>query len=200
MQGNPSDPRHDDPRASLPELVAVLLVALVVSALITTTALLVADRYDRPALVIADAALPTIAVHVDGAVASPGVYPLPAGARLADLVGRAGGLTADADVADINLAARVGDGERVTVPHLMPATPAATVEATATESPLLVNINTASIAELDRLPGIGPVLGERIVAYREQNGPFASLDEVVNVEGISARLLDELRPYITLDD
>jgi competence protein ComEA len=63
---------------------------------------------------------------------------------------------------------------------------------------LLIDINTAGVDELDQLPGIGPVIGERIVAYRDQNGPFTSLDDLANVEGISTRLLERLRPYITL--
>lgn len=198
MQGSGSERHHDDRRASLPTFVVVLLGSLVVSAVVTTAALVLVDRLDRPPLVLADATMPTIAVQIDGAVSTPGVYPLPAGARLSDLVRGAGGLTADADVADINLAARVGDGERVEIPTLLDGTPAA--PPSGTEAPPVININTATVDELDRLPGIGPVLGERIVDYREQNGPFASLDEVANVEGISTRLLDELRPYITLND
>jgi competence protein ComEA len=200
VPGNPPNRQHDDVHASLHVVVGILLVALVCSALITSVALIAADRYDRPPLLVADAVQPTLVVQIDGAVATPGVYSLPAGARLDDAVSRAGGLTADADVAELNLAARIGDGERITVPNRTVATPIATEQISATEGPLLVNLNSASVAELDQLPGIGPVLGERIVAYRERNGPFSSLDEVVNVEGISTRLLDDLRPYITLDD
>lgn len=193
--------RHDtDVRvASLPALVAVLLGAMVGSALLTTAVLIASDRLDRPSMVVIDASLPTIVVQVDGAVATPGTYRLPGGARLDDLVGQAGGLTEDADLATLNLAARVGDGEVVRIPDRSTAVPVTEVPGTASAA-TRVNINTASAEELVQLPGIGPVLSDRIVAYREQNGSFISLDDLVEVEGISTRLVEELRPLITLDE
>lgn len=185
--------------SSLPTLVAVALVALIASALITTAALVVADRRDRPALVVADAVLPTIVVQIDGAVATPATYRLPGGARLDDLVRQAGGFTRDADVSSVNLAARVGDGEVVRIPAQSTAAPSQAAAGSPTAA-VRININTASAAELESLPGIGPVLSERIVAHREENGPFTSLDQLADVEGISTGLIEQLRPLITLDD
>ncbi len=198
MQENQSRRNGDVAGASLTELVTVLLLALLLSALVTTAVLIAADRYERPALVITDMARPTIVVQVEGAIATPGTYRLPGGSRLDELVDQAGGLADEADPSTLNLAARVGDGEVVHIPARTTAVPATEPPGTATAM-TRVNINTATAEELEQLPGIGPVLSERIVAYREQNGPFASLDQVVQVEGISTRLLEDLRPLVTLD-
>jgi competence protein ComEA len=197
--GNGSRQNAEEHSVSLPALVAVAVVSLIVAALFTTTILIAADRFDRPSLVVADASLPTIVVQIDGAVATPGTYRLPGGARLDDLVGLAGGLTSDADVTSVNLAARVGDGEGVRIPARSTSTPTQPTTGTATAA-ARINVNTASVADLERLPGIGPVLSERIVAYREANGPFNSLDQIAEVDGISTGLLEQLRPMITLDD
>lgn len=197
--GNGSRQNAERHTVSLPSLVAVAVASLIVSALITTTILMMADRFDRPPLIVADASLPTIAVQIDGAVATPGTYRLPGGARLDDLVGRAGGLTIEADVTSVNLAARVGDGEVVRIPARSTSTPTQASMGTATAA-VRININSASVDDLERLPGIGPVLSERIVAYREANGPFTSLDQIAEVDGISTGLLEQLRPLITLDD
>lgn len=199
MLGNGTGQHAEGHTVSLPALVVAVVVSLIVSALVTTTVLIVADRLDRPPLVVADGSLPTIAVQIDGAVATPGTYRLPGGARLDDLVGRAGGLTSEADVTSVNLAARVGDGEAVRIPARSTSMPTHPAAGTATAA-ARININTASMADLERLPGIGPVLSERIVAYREANGPFTSLDQIAEVDGISTGLLEELRPMITLDD
>ena len=199
MLGNGSGQNAEGQTVSLPALVAAVVVSLIASALITTTLLIVADRFDRPPLVVTDASLPTLAVQIDGAVATPGTYRLPGGSRLDDLVGRAGGLTGEADVTSVNLAARVGDGEVVRIPARSTSVPTQPAAGTATAA-ARVNINTASMADLERLPGIGPVLSERIVAYREANGPFTSLDQIAEVDGISTGLLEQLRPMITLDD
>ncbi len=198
MQGTP--PRHgsDNRGASLPATIAVLLVTLILSALITSVALIASDRLDRPSLIVSDMSLPTIVVQVDGAVATPGTFRLPGGARLDDLDSAAGGFTAEADLTALNLAARIGDGEVVRIPARSTAAPTTEPAGTATAI-TRVNLNTATSDELTALPGIGPVLSERIVAWRDQNGPFTSLDQLVEVEGISSRLLDELRPLVTLD-
>jgi competence protein ComEA len=138
--------------------------------------------------------------QIGGAVATPGVYSLPAGARLDDLVTRAGGLRSDADLARLNLAARIGDGEQVEIPSIEQRATPVPESAGQADAPLIVNINTATLEELDQLPGIGPVIGDRIIAYRDANGPFSSLDELENIDGISANMLARLRPYLTLDD
>jgi competence protein ComEA len=176
------------------------------------------DRHSGPAIVIQDPrADATIVVQVGGAVATPGVYDFPYGARLDDALDRAGGPLPEADLATLNLARRLEDGEQIVVPVLQPtATPASpgqptaipptavptppsiddTVEAPSTAT--LINLNTATVEELMELPEIGEVRAEAIVAYREANGPFASVDELVNVDGISERIVEIIRPYVTV--
>lgn len=157
----------------------------------------------------------TIVVDVRGGVATPGIARLPGNARVADAVAAAGGLTADADVSRINLAARLADGQRLTIPTggqpialgSMPATtasgppsgPTPPPQPTGTMSPKLVNLNTATAAELKSLPGIGDVLAGRIVEYREANGPFRTVDQLHEVRGVSAKLVENLRPLVTVD-
>lgn len=156
----------------------------------------------------------TIVVDVRGGVATPGVITLPAAARVADAVAASGGLSAGADVSQLNLAARLADGQRLVIPTGPPPAAAAPAQsptvqgvvnaatqppASTTVSPVrLVNINTASVEELEALPGIGEVLAGRIVAYREANGPFRTVDQLGEVSGISAKLVESLRPLVTV--
>lgn len=145
-----------------------------------------------------------IAVHVAGAVAHPGVYRLPSGSRVADAVAKAGPLP-DADLDALNLAKVLKDGEKIPVPSKLteataPGAPAPAGAAKGTGSTGgKVNINTADVNELDRLPGIGPALAERIVRYREENGPFTSVDDLLNVSGIGEKKLEALRDYATVN-
>ena len=138
-----------------------------------------------------------VVAHAAGAVVTPGVYRLPTGSRVTDLVAAAGGLAADAEPDRINLAAVLVDGQRVYVPRVgeavaEPADPV-TSGAVATEP---VDLNTASIAELDALPGIGPATAQAIVDYREAHGPFRSVDELLDVRGIGDAKLVQLRPLV----
>jgi competence protein ComEA len=143
----------------------------------------------------------TIVVSVAGAVNEPGIVELEAGARVADAIEAAGGLTEGADPGFLNLARVVADGDLVAVPDAaasgaVPAAPGDGSGGTAADG--LVNINVAGAAELDALKGIGPVLAERIIEYREANGSFQSLDELSEVSGIGAALLEQLRDQVTL--
>jgi competence protein ComEA len=146
----------------------------------------------------------TIVVSVEGAVATPGVYRLKGDARVQEALDAAGGPTSDADIARINPAARLHDEQRLIVPASAghgdaggSAAPTAVSDG-AGPATALVNINTASAEMLDALPGIGPVLAERIVAYREANGPFRSVDELAEVDGISLAMVDEIRSLLTV--
>lgn len=134
-----------------------------------------------------------IAVSIDGAVASPGVFALPANARLNDAIVAAGGLASNADLAGLNLAARVGDGEQIVIPSTSRVSVTASPGASG-----LIDINTATAAELDQLPGIGEVLATRIVAYRQLHGRFTSIDQLIEVDGISRNTVDELRDLVTV--
>lgn len=135
-----------------------------------------------------------VVVHVAGAVARPGVYRLPDGARVADAVARAGGPIDGADENAVNLAQRVVDGQRVLVPLVGQALQAAGAGGTAPAGPL--DLNTASVDQLDGLPGIGPATAAAIVAHREQHGPFATVDELGDVRGIGQAKLDALRALV----
>jgi competence protein ComEA len=142
---------------------------------------------------------PTVVVSVVGLVARPGLVTLPTGARVADAVEAAGGLLPDADPASVNLAAVVADGEQVAVGTPGsggPAgAPAGTVGAGAAPGGL-VDLNTAGVAALDALPGIGPVLAQRIVDHRSREGPFRSVDQLDDVPGIGPAIAAELAQLV----
>lgn len=148
----------------------------------------------------------SIFVHVAGAVAKPGVYELPAGARVIDGITAAGGATSAADVSAINLARPLTDGERVYVPRrgeVPPGEAAGGPDATGGASSGAVasgkvNINTASVAELETLPGIGEVIAQRIVDYRTQHGPFRSVRDLLKVEGIGQKKFESLQDHVTV--
>ncbi len=134
----------------------------------------------------------SVYVHVAGAVGAPGLYSLPARARVADAIAAAGGFTPDADRGAVNLARLVQDGEQVAVPVMgapPPAGPAPGADA-------LVDLNSADAAALEMLPGIGPALAARILAWREENGRFAAVDDLLDVPGIGEKLLAGLREAV----
>jgi len=136
-----------------------------------------------------------LVVHVTGAVRRPGVYALPEGARVQRAVARAGGPTRVADLGALNLAAQVQDGQQVVVP--VRARPGAAAPAGATGTPgAPVSLSRASAEELDGLDGIGPTLAARIVAWRQANGGFASVDQLLEVEGIGPTRLESLRTQV----
>jgi competence protein ComEA len=159
-------------------------------------------------------------VYVAGEVAHPGVYPVGANARVKDALVLAGGTRPHADLVAVNLAAHVRDGDEIVVPvsGARLAAPARTGgaarhgggrahgprrtrphrHARADEPPPAgqVDVNAADAGELATIPGIGPGLAERIVAFRSSNGPFASVDELLEVSGITDRRLDALLPYV----
>ncbi len=143
---------------------------------------------------------PSLVVHVAGAVRRPGLYAVPAGARVADAVARAGGATPGAEVDALNLAQPVLDGQRIYVPALgHPAL--AEVGGAGRGSAALsgpVDLNRADAVELDGLPGIGPATAAAIVAYRQANGPFASVDDLTKVRGIGPAKLGALRALVTV--
>jgi competence protein ComEA len=137
-----------------------------------------------------------LVVHVVGAVRRPGLYRLPAGARVADAVERAGGAGVQADVALVNLAAPLADGQQVVVPARAEAgtTDGGGSAGSAASGPL--HLNTATAADLDELPGVGPVTAQKIVEYREQHGAFSSVDDLDAIPGIGPARLEQLRGLV----
>lgn len=160
------------------------------------------DRSQRGPIVIStDPTLVSVVVEVRGEVVRPGVYTLPEDGRVGQLVEMSGGVTGGADLGRVNLARRLTDGEQVVIPSKATATPAGNPVADAGrpgETGHLVDVNTATAAELETLPGIGEVLAERIVAYRDANGPFLRVEDLTEVEGISDGLVEDLRDSITV--
>ena len=131
-----------------------------------------------------------VVVDVVGAVARPGLYHLPQGARVADAVARAGGLTRHAERTAVNLAAPIADGEQVLVAARGSPGGAGAV-ATGAPSSSPVSLSSASVEQLDTLPGVGPVTAQKIVAYRQQHGPFTSVEALDAIPGIGpARIAD----------
>jgi len=142
-------------------------------------------------------------VHIVGAVNEPGVFAVPEGSRIDDVVRLAGGYTEEADLTLINLAAFVHDAMQIIVPKFgeeVFETDTATNPSSGVTSPSngLVNINTANSTELQTLPGVGRVTAENIINFRETHGRFSSVDELINVSQIGPATLDRLRPLITV--
>ena len=137
-------------------------------------------------------------VHVAGAVHTPGIVELLPGALVADAIQAAGGALPGADLDSLNLAAPVRSGERIFVP--MPGTTVPAPESGSAASGANLDLNHASAAELESLPGIGPSLASAIVQYRDQNGPFQSVEQLLDVPGIGPTRLEQLRELITVGD
>lgn len=181
----------------------------------------------EPDLVVAPEAVPPppasttsapkleIAVHVTGAVGSPGIYYLSAGARVHEAIEKAGGETDQADIHSLNLAAKIRDGQQIDVPEIrqtldvtqyLPA-PSATVPAVSPQPSVKrstpsdgarININTATLQELQTLGGIGPVMARRIIEYRQTYGGFSAVDDLTNVKGIGEKTLEKIRDSIAV--
>jgi competence protein ComEA len=176
-----------------------------------------AAALDTPAngvLAPLDTLAPTrIAIHVVGAVQQPGVYHLVVGARGDDALRAAGGPTRDADVRRVNLAAPLMDGQQFVVPRVGERLTSTVPSLGSVEggqsagdtginpgvnlgAPLLVDLNQATVAELDQLPGVGPSTARAIIDHRTRNGPFASVDDLLAVRGIGPAKLAELKPFV----
>ena len=154
-----------------------------------------------PAMSIEESSGGRATVHVAGAVRAPGVYRLRSGARVDDAVRRAGGPTSRADLTQVNLAAEVEDGRQVLVPELADETAGSPVAGgSASGGPashrVPLNLNTATLEQLDTLDGIGPMMAQKIVDYRQANNGFGSVDELGEVPGIGEKRLAVLRELV----
>jgi competence protein ComEA len=161
---------------------------------------------------------PEVLVHVAGAVRRPGVYRMPAGARVQDAVTSAGGARTTADVHRLNLAAKVADGQQIVIPRRgqrtssgqAPASPPARAPSTvgaadpsttpgdgvAGGSGERIDLNSATVAQLETLDGVGPAIAQKIVDWREANGGFRSVDDLAQVAGIGPKKLEAMRPRV----
>jgi competence protein ComEA len=178
-----------------------LLIALAAIVAVFSLVLVAVNRPEVPAgeFVVSDEAAESeiiaqfLFVHIVGEVKAPGMYQLPLGARLVDAVFAAGGLTADADNSSVNLARELSDGEQVIVFKVGEQGS----EGTASQGGL-VSINRAGDKQLEELPGIGPALAARIIAWREANGGFKSKNDLLKVSGIGESILAGFIDLITL--
>ncbi len=150
-----------------------------------------------------------IQVHVTGAVNHPGVYLLPQKSRIHDALEAAGGFTSDANEQGINLVAPLEDGRQIWVPYLKITENDSTVDNTSQSQEFtsdsstsqtlhLININTATREELETLPGIGPVIAEAIITYRETKGEFTRIEDIQKVSGIGPATFDDIKTHITV--
>jgi competence protein ComEA len=149
----------------------------------------------RVAAPVGHVAAPRLFVNVVGAVRRPGLYTLKDGSRVADAVIRAGGPTPKAQIELLNLAARIADGEQIVVPRRGLVTPGAAASGgSAATGP--VHLNSATLEQLDALPGVGPVTAQKILDYRQQHGAFGSVDELDAIAGIGPARLAQLRGLV----
>jgi competence protein ComEA len=198
------------PRQAVAGLVAVALLSAVVTALALWWVRPRPAEVGPPPLVAGSAdpgvataaATPTarpLVVSVVGKVRKPGLVTVPAGSRLVDAVRAAGGPMPGVDLTALNLARKVTDGEQIVVGGPAPAeAPAGTAGAPAAGATTVVNLNSATLAELDSLPGVGPVIAQRILDWRAAHGGFTSVDQLRDVSGIGDRTFEHLRDLVTV--
>lgn len=148
---------------------------------------------------VEDAVPEVVVVDIDGAVVSPSVVELPVGSRVADAIEHAGGLTDDADVSTVNRASVLSDGQKIHIPSVEEGSSQILADASGsvdsqTQAP--ININLAGLDELDELPGVGPATAQAILDDRTQNGPFASIEDIMRVSGIGEAKFEKMRSCI----
>ena len=186
--------------AAAAALALLLLAARFVLPAGTTTSAAPLPPPPTPGASAAGAPAARVVVDVVGAVRQPGLYRLGTASRIADAIARAGGATGKADLAQVNLAAPLADGEQVVVPRRgSPGAPASGGGANSTggaEPSAPVQLSTATLEQLDSLPGIGPVTAQKILDYREKHGAFRTVDELDAIPGIGPARLDQLRDLV----
>ncbi|WP_292729436.1 ComEA family DNA-binding protein [Microbacterium sp. UBA837] len=187
--------REDRRRWGVGAVVILALGALAIAVIVGIVRGAGSAQSLAPAPVTVATASTSLYVHVSGAVNAPGLYVLHADARVVDAVAAAGGLAEDAEAAGVNLARPVSDGEQVIVPRVGEAPAAGPAGVTADGR---VNLNSADEGALDTLPGVGPAIAGRIIEWREANGRFASVDDLLSVSGIGPKMLESLRDLVTV--
>jgi len=188
------DYTHSQRRA----LIAVSLVAILFATFLftNTRGRAVAQESAKPTLTM-PAVAKTILIHVAGKVKRPDVYPLLAGSGVSDAIKAAGGAQKGVDLSDINLARVLVDGEQVYVGYIAKANSSGS-KSSKTRFTGVINVNRATKADFDSLAGIGPVIASRIINYRNTNGPFLALDDLLKVSGIGSKTLERIRPRLSL--
>ena len=189
-------------RALLAAAVALALLLLAVRYVLpagTTTPAAPLPPPPAPGASATGASAGRVVVDVVGAVRQPGLYRLPQGSRIADAVAQAGGATGKAQLAQVNLAAPLADGEQVVVPKrgaVGAVAPSGAGAGAGTGPAAPVQLSTATLEQLETLPGIGPVMAQKILDFRTKHGAFSSVDELDAVSGIGPKRLDQLRDLV----
>ena len=198
--------------------IAYVLIGLLVGFILAGALFLVTSLPDgKPVALEPSPTKVLIEVQVLGGVVRPGVYPLPEGSRVQDAIAAAGGLLADVDPNSINLVAKVQDGQQLVLPggtaegttttsggpfSVIPtdSSPFTVISTPAgsTITPNLININTATLSDLESLPCIGPTTAQKIIDYRSAHGPFSSITDIMNVAGIGPATFDRLQGLISV--
>lgn len=169
-----------------------LVIGLIAAGLIL---LIISPTRGEPIQIIPPPTPSPLLVHVSGAVQNPGVYSLPVGSRIVDVIQAAGGLLPEASEDEINLAAFLIDGQKIYIPRTGEEIPSSMRMESNPDTK--ININTATAEELDSLPGIGNTKAEAVISYRQQNGPFQAIEDILNVPGIGPTIFEQIKEYIT---
>ena len=177
--------------------ISLLGIGLALFLFSTTRGSAEAQEAPMPKLSISPVAK-NIFVHVAGKVKKPDVYPLLQGSRVADAIKAAGGAKQGVDLSDINLARILVDGEQIYVGYQSKVITSSKSSSSKKSNSGIVNINRGTKADFDSLTGIGPVIAARIISYRNQNGPFMSIEDLLKVSGIGVKTLARIKPRLTL--
>jgi competence protein ComEA len=178
--------------------VQILIIGILIGLATAAVVLIVASEPRGEPIQLLPVSTPTeIVIYISGSVTHPGVYHLSPGSRIEQAITAAGGLATNADTSRADLARLLTDGDQVYIPHLGEPTRAQTGIGNVLSVPA-ININSATIEELETLPGIGAVKAQSIITYRESHSFFSSLDELINVPGIGPSLLEQIRPYLMI--
>lgn len=189
-------PEYSESQKRALATISLLAIGFACLLFATTRGSAIAQETPKPLLSLSPVKQ-TILVHVAGKVKKPDVYPLLQGSRVADAIKAAGGAKKGVDLSDINLARILIDGEQIYVGYVA-AVDRSTPKNSVKKYSGIVNINRATKAEFDSLVGIGPVIAGKIVTYRNQNGSFMAIEDLLKVSGIGAKTLERIRPRLTL--
>jgi len=182
-----------------------IALGILAGAVIIAAALLISlpDR-TVPLTLLPTASPAPLVVYVAGEVKSAGVYHLAPGSRVQDVIEASGGLLPDADLQQVNLAAQVVDGQKIEIPKIGQANVQTSKsvdrsKSSSMDSTLRISLNKATQKELESLPGIGEEKAKSIIAEREIKGKFQSVDELLSIDGITPKIMDQIRPYLYIE-
>lgn len=178
----------------------VIAALIIVGILLGTGVLFLVTRPPRgePIILLPPPTQSPLMVYVSGAVSNPGLYSLPPGSRVNDAIQTAGGFTASANTQALNLAKMLVDGEQIVVPDLIAQDLPGAGSRSVIPALELVNINTASLEQLDTLPEIGPKTAQNIIDYRNVHGPFTRIEDILDVPDIGDVTFDRIKDLITI--